>query len=53
MELPIKSHQNKYNITEIKSWERPRIDGVKKVKAFKDGAIILSDMIKLFFKKDV
>lgn len=53
VELPIKCHQNKYNITEIKSWERPRIAGVKKVKAFKDGAIILGDMIKLFYKKDV
>ena len=40
-------------MTEIKSWERPRIAGVKKVKAFKDGAIILGDMIKLFYKKDV
>ena len=53
VELPIKCHQNKYNMTEIKSWERPRIAGVKKVKAFKDGAIILGDMIKLFYKKDV
>ena len=53
VELPIKYHQNKYNISEIKSWERPRIAGVKKVKAFKDGAIILIDMIKLFYKKDV
>jgi glycosyltransferase involved in cell wall biosynthesis len=53
VELPIKCHQNKYNITEIKSWERPRIAGVKKVKAFKDGVIILGDMIKLFYKKDV
>ena len=24
-----KIHQNNYNITEIKSWERPRIAGVK------------------------
>ncbi len=53
VELPIKCHQNKYIISEIKSWERPRIAGVKKVKAFKDGSIILGDMIKLFFKKDV
>ncbi len=53
VELPIKCHQNKYNIIEIKSWERPRIAGLKKVKAFKDGAIILGDMIKLFYKKDV
>ena len=53
VELPIKCHQNKYSISEIKSWERPRIAGVKKVKAFKDGAIILFDMVKLFSKKDV
>ncbi len=53
VELPIKCHQYKYNITEIKSWERPRIAGIKKVKAFKDGAIILIDMLKLFYKKDV
>ena len=35
-----KCHQCKYNISEIESWERPRIAGIKKVKAFKDGAII-------------
>ena len=53
VELPIKCHQCKYNISEIESWERPRIAGIKKVKAFKDGVIILIDMFKLFFKKDV
>ena len=53
VELPIKCHQYKYNISEIESWERPRIAGIKKVKAFKDGAIILIDMFKLFYKKDV
>tara|TARA_Y100000389_G_scaffold147641_1_gene146548 strand:+ start:20638 stop:21318 length:681 start_codon:yes stop_codon:yes gene_type:complete len=53
VELPIKCHQNKLSIAEIDSWERPRIAGTKKVKAFKDGLIILTDLIKLFFKKDV
>ncbi len=53
VELPIKCYQNKFLITDISSWERPRIAGKKKVKAFRDGLIILIDMIKLFFKKDV
>lgn len=53
VELPIKCHQYKYSIAETASWERPRIAGKKKVKAMKDGIIILIDMIKLYFKKDV
>ena len=42
VELPIKTHNHNFKISEISSWERPRIAGIKKVKAFKDGLKILS-----------
>ena len=51
VELPIKCHQNKYSISEIKSWERPRIAGVKKVKAFKDGFLIMISILRLLINK--
>ena len=35
----------------ISSFERERIGGKKKVNAIKDGLLILSEMIKLYFKK--
>ena len=35
----------------IPSFERERIGGKKKVNAIKDGLLILSEMIKLYFKK--
>ena len=35
----------------INCYERKRIAGKKKVNAFKDGFLILSQMIKLFFEK--
>lgn len=53
VELPIKCNWNKYKLIDVESWERPRIGGKKKVNAFKDGSIILLDMIKLFFTKNV
>ena len=51
VELPIKAKMNKFKIGSIKSIERKRIAGSKKVNAFKDGFLILNYMIKLFFIK--
>ena len=51
VELPIKAHRASYKICTTKSFERSRIAGKKKVNAFKDGFLILSQMIKLFFEK--
>jgi glycosyltransferase involved in cell wall biosynthesis len=53
VEFPIKCSWNKLKLTDVASWERPRIAGKKKVNAMKDGTIILFDLIKLFFSKNV
>ena len=50
-ELPIKAKRQNMKLGTSKSYERRRIAGKKKVKAFKDGYLILSYMVKLFFKK--
>ena len=50
IELPIKAKRSEMKIDSIKSHERGRIAGHKKVNAFKDGSLILMYMIKLFFK---
>tara|TARA_B100001063_G_C16657174_1_gene499116 strand:- start:317 stop:997 length:681 start_codon:yes stop_codon:yes gene_type:complete len=50
VELPIKANRNNLKLVTSKSNERPRIGGVKKPNAFKDGFKILFGMIKLFFK---
>jgi len=50
VELPIKANRNNMNFTDIPSYERRRIAGVKKVNEFKDGLKILFYMIKSFFK---
>ena len=49
VELPIKAKKNKYLLSTIVSHEKSRIAGKKKVNAFKDGFLILKEMIKLFF----
>jgi len=49
VELPIKAKKNKYFLTTIVSHEKSRIAGKKKVNAFKDGFLILKEMISLFF----
>ena len=36
--------------TSIASYEKKRLGGKKKVNAFKDGFLILAEMIKLFFR---
>ena len=49
VELPIKAKKNNYLLTTIVSHEKSRIAGKKKVNAFKDGFLILKEMIRLFF----
>jgi len=49
VELPIKAKKNEYFLTTIVSHEKSRIAGKKKVNAFKDGFLILKEMISLFF----
>ena len=49
VELPIKAKRQSLKIISTNSFERKRIGGFKKVNAFKDGFLILIQMIKLFF----
>ena len=51
VELPIKAQKQNMKLSTINCYERKRIAGEKKVNAFKDGYLILSQMIKLYFKK--
>ena len=51
VELPIKAKKSNFKIDKIKSYERKRIAGKKKVNAFTDGLLILTHMIKLFFTR--
>ena len=51
VELPIKAHKNNMKLGTVNCYERKRIAGKKKVSEFKDGFLILSQMIKLFFEK--
>ena len=51
VELPIKAKKMRMELGCINSYERMRIAGKKKVKAFKDGFLILKHMIKLFFMR--
>jgi hypothetical protein len=50
VELPIKMKLSKMKYTSIASYEKKRIGGKKKVNAFKDGFLILFEMVKLFFR---
>ena len=50
VEFPIKMEKKKMKYFSISSYEKKRIAGFKKVNAFKDGFLILLEMIKLFFK---
>ena len=49
VELPIKAKRMNCKLATSKAYERSRIGGKKKVNAFKDGFMILLQMIKLFF----
>jgi glycosyltransferase involved in cell wall biosynthesis len=51
VELPIKAKKMGLSMTSSNSYERKRIAGIKKVNAFKDGFLILTEMVKLFFVK--
>ena len=48
VELPIKMHLAKMNYTSIPSKEKKRLGGEKKVNAFKDGFLILLEILRLF-----
>ncbi len=50
VELPIKMETKKMKYISIPSFEKKRIAGKKKVNNFKDGSLILFEIIKLFFK---
>ena len=50
VEFPIKMQQLNFTYTSIPSYEKKRINGKKKVNAFKDGFLILIEMMKLFIK---
>ena len=50
-EIPILLNFKKKNYTSIPSYERPRMGGIKKVNAIKDGFFILLKMIQLYFVK--
>ena len=50
VELPIKMQSAGMKYTSIPTYEKRRIAGKKKVNAFKDGLLILSEMLKLFFR---
>jgi len=51
VEIPIIAKKINLKYDCMPSFERSRIGGKKKVNAIKDGLLILSEMIKLFFKK--
>ena len=51
VELPIKLKRSKAKLGEINSTEKPRLAGKKKVNALKDGFLILTELIRLFFNK--
>ena len=51
VELPIKAKKLNLKYKSIPSFERSRIGGFKKVNAIKDGFLILTSIISLFFQK--
>ena len=51
VEIPIKAKFKKYKFLSSASMERKRIAGKKKVNAVKDGFLILTAIISLFFKR--
>ena len=48
VELPIKAKRNYKKYTNIGSHERKRFGGFKKVNEFKDGFLILLELVRLF-----
>ena len=53
VEFPIKIELYKMNYTSVPSHEKKRIGGEKKVSELKDGFLIFSEIIKLFFKSKI
>jgi glycosyltransferase involved in cell wall biosynthesis len=51
VEIPIKIKINKMRYISLGDYERARIAGKKKVRAFRDGFLILTEMLKLYFNK--
>jgi glycosyltransferase involved in cell wall biosynthesis len=51
VELPLKVKRLNMNYSNLGSYERPRIGGIKKVSEFRDGFLILLFLVKNFFKK--
>ena len=51
VEIPIKAKLKKMTYICLPSYERERIGGKKKVNALKDGLLILSEIVKYFFRK--
>jgi glycosyltransferase involved in cell wall biosynthesis len=51
VEIPIKIKINNFKYNSIPSFERKRLGGIKKVNEFKDGFLILSELIKSYFTK--
>ena len=49
VELPIKAKRKGMNFSNHGSHERKRLKGFKKVSEFKDGFLILLELVKLFF----
>ena len=50
MEIPIRAKILNMEYSCIPSYERERIGGKKKVNAIKDGLLILSEIVKYFYK---
>jgi len=50
VELPMLAKKSKHKLISVPSHERARIAGKKKVSEFKDGFLILINMIKIYFK---
>ena len=53
VEFPIKIEISKMNYVSIPSYEKKRIGGKKKVSELRDGFLILSEIIKLFFNSKI
>ena len=51
VEIPIKIKRNNFKYNSIPSFERKRLGGIKKVSEFRDGFLILSELIKNYLIK--
>ena len=51
VEFPIKAKKANLIFADIPSYERVRIGGKKKVSPLKDGLLILTEIVRYFFKK--